>query len=242
MKGRRAVAWQGQKEPRACLPQRAPQGPAGSLPQRPEPASRAGRRAPAAVRLKPWPRSPRSPGVSDSAAQSSPDPGAGQLPPDSGHAHPAQPLGPSQVSGGTEARRCGGVANLPQGHLRPVGAAPARTRVSPRQGPGSQRLRARGRRGRRRGLPAFQQLAEPALHLLLRGTWGQRGVSRRRARTPARRPPPATPRTCAALRHQLAGPLTEGVHGARDTTRSPSGPSRALRRASARRAPRARPL
>lgn len=60
-------------------------------------------------------------------------------------------------------------------------------RVSPRQGPGSRRLRPRGRWGRRRGLPAFQELAEPAVHLLLRGPCGHR----------ARQPPPRPGRPCA---------------------------------------------
>lgn len=117
---------------------------------------------------------------------------------------------------------CGRVsANLPQGH--PLCAAAAGPRVSPRQGPGSRRLRPRGRWGRRRGLPAFQELAEPALHLLLRGTCGHgaRQPSPRLGGHSADPPPggparprPLAPRTCAALRDQLAGPLGDGVHGA----------------------------
>lgn len=96
---------------------------------------------------------------------------------------------------------------------RPPAAGP---RVSPRKGPGSRRLRPRGRWGRRRGLPAFQELAEPALHLLLRGTCGHRA---RQPPPPPRlgshcadpppggpaRPPPRAPvRRCAT---SLLGPL-----------------------------------
>ena len=66
-----------------------------------------------------------------------------------------------------------------------------------RQGPGSQRLREGlrplGLQGRRRGLPAFQELLELALHLLLR-------------------------ETCAALRDQLAGPVDDGVQARRSQT------------------------
>lgn len=74
---------------------------------------------------------------------------------------------------------CGPVpANLsPRSPSRPHGGwwgrggpgSSGAARVSPRQGPGSWWLRRRERRSGRRGLPAFQELAEPALHLLLRG-------------------------------------------------------------------------
>lgn len=134
---------------------------------------------------------------------------------------------------------CGPVpANLsPRSPSRPHGGwwgrggpgSSGAARVSPRQGPGSWWLRRRERRSGRRGLPAFQELAEPALHLLLRGPCEYResrsaavapgpwSVPARRA--PIRRYPSLC--TCAALRDQLAGPLGDGVHGAEGPPRAP---------------------
>lgn len=129
---------------------------------------------------------------------------------------------------------------FPQGHspgLTAIGGggesqAPAGVvRVLPRQGPGSWWLRPRGRRSGRRRLPAFQELAEPALYLLLRGPCRNReGASAAAAPGPGAVPergPQSDPsrcpplRTCAALCDQLAWPLSDGVHGA-------EGPPRAL--------------
>lgn len=129
---------------------------------------------------------------------------------------------------------------FPQGHppgLTAIGGggesqAPAGVvRVLPRQGPGSWWLRPRGRRSGRRRLSAFQELAKPALYLLLRGPCGNResasaaaapGPGAVPARGPQSDPSRCPPlRTCAALCDQLAWPLSDGVHGA-------EGPPRAL--------------
>lgn len=156
-------------------------------------------------------------------------------------------------------------ANLsPRSPSRPRGGRRGRggPRVSPRQGPGARRLCPRVLRDRR-GMPAFQELAEPALHLLLRRTCGHRERASAAGAAPGAGsmcgPPPAPslpcpppPRTCAPLRDQLAGSLGDGVHGAEGPQRAralralparrPAARSRALRPAGTRLAPRARPL
>ena len=132
-------------------------------------------------------------------------------------------LGP-EVAGEQKCTSCLRPAPCPPGRVVPInllqGHPRARRPGSPCKGPGSlslcRGLQVRGSRGRRHRLPAFQELAKPALHLLLCGTWCPVGSwpYHSACMSSGRRACPPALRTCAALRDQLAGPLGDSVHGA----------------------------